>query len=424
MARAAVPIATAAAVLAAAAAVLAGPVSLAIPLAAAGVLFLVRRPYALLALYVFIGPFKDNAALVQAAPFDLTVGLGALLAIVCLVRAVAGKGRSIPPGFSMLLLVLSIAAVVSVGWSLAPDYGGAKAEKFLTLTLLAAIAPFFVIEGEADLRRFFYWVVGLAVVASVLALTSGPPDPQAGLEDRIGNSQLACAAALTMLLVALGNPTRRAWAMGIGIGLIVVAATIGERGPILGVAVALCATATAWVLRAPRKVLPVLCVVGVGVAAAPFVSLPETSSERLAAAARDPVGTLEADSRTAIYRQAIDVIQEHPLRGAGIGGFEAVDPVKRWPHNLFLELWAELGLVPLLVAVASFIAVLVGLFRGAWLAPEGGAQELVYIVLAVTIFYLVTVQVSGDINNRPFWALLGVAWLVAGDRLTPAAHRS
>src|SRR5215207_808528 len=247
MARAAVPIATAAAVLAAAAAVLAGPVSLAIPLAAAGVLFLVRRPYALLALYVFIGPFKDNAALVQAAPFDLTVGLGALLAVVCLVRAVAGKGRSIPPGFSMLLLVLSIAAVVSVGWSLAPDYGGDKAEKFLTLTLLAAIAPFFVIEGEADLRRFFYWVVGLAVVASVLALTSGPPDPQAGLEDRIGNSQLACAAALMMLLVALGNPARRVWAMGIGIGLIVVAATIGERGPILGVAVALCATATAWV---------------------------------------------------------------------------------------------------------------------------------------------------------------------------------
>jgi hypothetical protein len=44
-------------------------------------------------------------------------------------------------------------------------------------------------------------------------------------------------------------------------------------------------------------------------------------------------------------------------------------------------------------------------------------------VLAVTIFYLVTVQVSGDINNRPFWALLGVAWLVAGHRLTPGADR-
>jgi O-antigen/teichoic acid export membrane protein len=65
------------------------------------------------------------------------------------------------------------------------------------------------------------------------------------------------------------------------------------------------------------------------------------------------------------------------------------------------------------VAGAIVIA-LVGLFRLAWRVPEEGRdRELVYVLLAVFFFNLLAVQVSGNINdNRDFWGMLAIAWLV------------
>jgi O-antigen ligase len=91
----------------------------------------------------------------------------------------------------------------------------------------------------------------------------------------------------------------------------------------------------------------------------------------------------------------------------------------KWPHNLFLELWSELGIVALVVVAGSIIIVLVGLFRLAWRLPEhGGEQQLVYVLLAMFFFNLLAVQVSGNINdNRDFWGMLAISWLVLGGGL-------
>ena len=119
-----------------------------------------------------------------------------------------------------------------------------------------------------------------------------------GTGNTIGISHLLCTAALVLLLAALTElASARWWSIGAGVGLIAVAAAVGSRGSLLSLALALGVTAAAWLLRVPRKVVPVLLVVAAGLAIVPSVPLPETASERLGVAARDPVSALENDGR-------------------------------------------------------------------------------------------------------------------------------
>ena len=92
----------------------------------------------------------------------------------------------------------------------------------------------------------------------------------------------------------------------------------------MSLTLALLVTAAAWSLRAPRKVVPILLVVAAGLVIVTSVPLPETSSERLSRAVSDPVATLEYNGRWALYQQAVDIVEQHPVRGIGAGGFQSV----------------------------------------------------------------------------------------------------
>jgi O-antigen ligase len=198
-----------------------------------------------------------------------------------------------------------------------------------------------------------------------------------------------------------------------------VAAAVGAPGPIVSLGPARAVELTAGLLRGPPQGAPVLAIAAACVAVVPFVSLPATSSERITQAARDPLAAFREDDRSFLIKQAFQIIDDHPIRGGGVGAFSTVNPTAKWPHNMFLELWAELGLLALVVVAVAAGAALVGLFRLAWLAPQYAIrQDLVYILLAVFTFNLMAVQVSGNINdNRDFWGILAIASLVVAGGL-------
>jgi O-antigen ligase len=409
------------AVVAAAAAVKAGPVAVAIPFMLAAVAFLLREPVALLALYLSVGLFKSEAV-VKSLPVDATLALGLLLALVCGYRLVTGRARPVPYIFALTLAVVALCLVVSLTWTSAPVYGREKATTFLTVTMLAIGAPFFLIERWDDLRRFFTCIVVVALPVAVLALTHPSRDTgRLAGDTTIGTSRLLCTGALILILGAIGHARWRMPAAALAAGFIAIAAAVGSRGPMLALVLALAVTLAAWLLRVPRKVAPVLAIAAVSVAVVPFVSLPESSSQRLSQAARDPVATFRTNDRYLLAEQAFELIDRHPIRGAGAGAFSTINPETKWPHNLFLELWAELGVAAILVVVVAIVTVLAGLFRLAWRLPaHRPEQELVYILLAVFVFNLLAVQVSGNINdNRDFWGMLAIASLVVAGRMGP-----
>jgi O-antigen ligase len=407
------------AVVAAAAAVMAGPVAVAIPVALAAIAFLLREPLALLALYLAVGLFKGEP-IVKSLPVDATLALGLLLALVCGVRLVTGRVRPAPYVFALTIAVVALSLVVSLTWTSAPVFGREKATTFLTVTMLAIGAPFFLFERWEDLRRFFTWIAVVAVPVAILALTHPSRDTgRLAGDTTIGTSRLLCTGALILVLGAIGRSRWRAPAAALAAGFVALAAAVGSRGPMLALALALALTLAAWLLRVPRKVAPLLAIAAVSVAVVPFVSLPESSSQRLSEAARDPVATFRQNDRYVLVQQAFQLIDRDPLRGGGAGAFSTSNPSAKWPHNLFLELWAELGLAALLVVVVSIVAALAGLLRLAWRLPaHGPEQEIVYILFAVFVFNLLAVQVSGNINdNRDFWGMLAIASIVVAGRM-------
>jgi O-antigen ligase len=404
---------------AAAATVAVGPIALGIPVLVAFVAFCLREPTALLALYLEIGLFKSQPV-VNSLPVDATLALGLLVALVCGVRLVNGRVNTVPYGFALTIAVVSLSLIASLFWTTARGYGTEKTTTYLTVTMLAIGAPFFIFERWEDLRRFFKWTVVIAVPVAILALTH--PAPESGRlagDNTIGTSRLLCVAALILILGALGHSRWRLPSVALAATFIAVSAAVGSRGPILSFALALAVTLTAWLLRTPRKVLPVLAVAAASVAVVPFVSLPARSSERISQAARDPLAAFRQDDRSFLAKQAVQLIDQHPIRGGGVGAFSTVSPAAKWPHNMFLELWAELGIVALVVVAVAAGAALVGLFRLAWLAPQYAIrQDLAYILLAVFTFNLMAVQVSGNINdNRDFWGILAIASLVVAGGL-------
>jgi O-antigen ligase len=403
------------------AAVAVGPKALAIPVAVVVVAFFLREPLALLALYLEIGLFKDEAG-VRSLPIDATLALGILVALVCGIRLVTGRVRAVPYGFALTIAIVSVSLAASLAWTTASGYGSQKVTTFLTVTMLAIGAPFFLFERWDDLRRFFTWTVVVAVPVAILALTH--PARETGRlagDNTIGTSRLLCVGALILLLGALGATRWRLPAATLAVGFVAIAAAVGSRGPVLSFALALAVTLTAWLLRTPRKVAPVLAVAALGVAVVPFVSLPATSSQRISEAARDPLAAFRQDDRSVIIPEALKLIDSHPVRGAGVGAFSTVDPVVKWPHNIFIELWSELGLAATLAVAVASGAALVGLLRLAWLAAaaeQPRRTHVVYILLAVFLFNLMAVQVSGNINdNRDFWGMLALASLVVAGGL-------
>jgi O-antigen ligase len=414
-----------AALAAAGAAAALGPLALAIPLGIATLAVFLRFPPALLVTYGYVGVFKGEKVL-ASLPFDITLVLGLLLAGICLHRALEGRARPVPAPFLGLLLLIAVMLGVSLTWTPMPEYGTEKLLKFVTFTSLAAVSPFFIMEGRRDLRVLLWATVALALFGGAIALADpGSADSGriefGGNENTIFTSRLLCAGALVLLVApAFGVPRRlRIAAPLLGVGLVIVAAGIGSRGPIVALALALACVVAASAVKSPRQLLSVLVIIAVGIAIFPLIELPETSRQRLEQTVNDPVQTLEQDGRSRMYEKAIELARENPVLGFGSGGFflysyVLMDQEEKYPHNIFLELAAELGLGPPIALGVAVLFVLLALGRRAWTAQSDRDRRLTFVLGGLFLNNLFAVQFSGDINdNRVFWATFGVALLVA-----------
>lgn len=416
----------AATVLAALAAAGLGPLALGIPIAGAIVYLLVRYPLVLYVAFLYIGLFKGQGV-IERLPVDATLLLGLLLGTVCLQRLLAGRVRLPPMMLVLPVVLIATLMAISLVWTPEYGYGSEKTLKFATLTALGAFAPFFLIEGRKDVRRLLalLGVIGVigAIVVFALGTTSGQDQGRlefSGAANTIFTSRFLLTGAFILLLAPLFGLWKR-WRGAIvltGIVVTAVAASIGSRGPVVAFGLALLCTVAAVVLREPRRILPVLLLVMAGIAVLPFISLPETSSERLGNLIHNPSGTFEQDLRSRLYEKGIELAEENPMRGIGAGGFFNYSYVvtnreERYPHNVFIETAAELGVIPAVLLVASVLALIGALYQRAWTA-EGEDRTTIYLLAGVFLLNLFAAQFSGDFNdNKTFWAMLGVGWLVA-----------
>ena len=407
-----------------------GPKALALPVAVAVAVALVRVPPLLLALFVYVPYFKSEPS-VAALPIDPTLALGALLAGVVVHRLAQGRFRRPSASFVVPTLIIGIALVIGLAWTPDPSYGLQKVVKFWSVTLLAMAAPFVIFETRRDLVVFLASVAGLAAFVAALAPFVKPQALQ-GITTELdtqgrysfGGQIFPARLITTGVLILLFVPTFATWRLRwlcipVAIGMFVISLGFGSRGPTVSFVVALALMIALSAVRNPRYLAVVAAIGCLGIAVFPFISLPETARQRLTSTASNPAQVLHDDLRFDFYRQAIDLTGRYPLTGIGTGGFAVYSSVLAkqeilYPHNIFLELSSELGLIVPLFLVYTLVAALALLLKRASLCPDTRTRQLVCVLIGLLMLNLFGTQFSGDINdNRILWLFLAIGWLVA-----------
>tara|TARA_B100001750_G_scaffold131529_1_gene104576 strand:+ start:32 stop:733 length:702 start_codon:yes stop_codon:yes gene_type:complete len=96
--------------------------------------------------------------------------------------------------------------------------------------------------------------------------------------------------------------------------------------------------------------------------------------------------------------------------GLGAGGFSSLSIWRdlRWyPHNLFFEIIAELGLIGLIIVILFLTKVYQAIKTG---IQSGSFTEHSALWVAGTIVMFIAAQFSGDFNdNRVLWMLIGIS---------------
>lgn len=395
------------------------------------VVAVLRFPFTLEALFVlflFAGRFKGDERLAWV-PVDLTGLLGALsLAAGGLV--VLRQGQRVPQrGAAVVLLMVAFVAwlVLTLAWSPSAAYGPRKVLYLATLVLWALAAPALLIgpSRERVARLLVAFVAfGLWTAAETLQglLTQGFGDVLMTFGmDYITLSSTLSITFITLAVWLLYTPRPgllRGGAVVLTMGLLgLIILTGGGRGPILamvlalgglGIAVFVASSMRADVCHRVRRRVVVAGLVGVG-AMGGLINwgTPLTTVNRIRIVFTAEGGGASVTDRAELVAAGLDQWAATPVQGGGAGGFAVrhggVD-LRWYPHNLFVEVLAEAGLVGF-VLLAALLTVAVGL---AW--RRGAVSDPLFSsAFVIFLFALLSAQLSGDLSdNRPLFMAAGL----------------
>lgn len=382
-------------------------------------ILLLRYPEVTLALFFLVGLVKADPHL-AAAPMDLTLAVGGLLILASVYRLFTSKRPVQLPREYFLYLPLLTMMVLSLTYT--PDLaaGVDKFLRFICLTSLGILAPFLLIDDPRKLKRLFLAMVVGGLLISIQSLTSTTGDDRlvspSGLNTELGAaSAIAIIVLWTMIFPNLSFLRRVVLYPVLGV---LAVALVGSGGRFANIITALCVLLAAFF---HRKLITDLVLAGVlGVLALPFVHIPAASLEYLSSLAH-PSGAM--GTRDPLLRVGVQVFSHHPFFGVGLQGYRAVSPnpiTYNFPHNLFLELGAEMGLI----AAFAFLALAFCSFRESLRQmrdPLLRRDPLVVTAFLLLIFVFVDAMQSGDINDLRFmWFVFGLPFLLR--ILEPAAR--
>ena len=383
--------------------------------AAAILLLLLPFPEIALALYVVVGDVKGDDRIAALLPFDWTIALAAVLAAGMILNLVRGRRIVRMPSPYFLIGLLTVWMAISLSYT--PDLGAGveKLSRFVTVTAVVFIAPFFVLGTSAAMKRFLVAFGCVAFAICVYALlglgsTSRLVSPS---DNTIGLGHVASAVAALLWLAAISCEHRSLrWLLYAFFAIPALALVgSGSRGSVVA-CVAIIAI-SAFFFR--KRIADVACITAIGLCAFPFLGVPESSLDYLATLVRSgSVGTL-LDFRGDLIGYGWQLLQSHPLIGTGIAGFQYSSPnpnVYKWPHNIFLEVACELGLPAVLLVFAFFTAVARESLRQL-LSPSSGAPLFAWIAGAWFLLGILNGLNTGDINSdRSTWLFASLVFVV------------
>lgn len=332
-------------------------------------------------------------------------------------------------------LALGGLLIAQLGSSPAQEYGTTKVQLFLSQDLVLLFAGIVIGRNRKHLDLFLgltLFVAFLSALVLMQDLIGG--QPREALPARFAlnpeeNPIFLGRGAADGLIVAIylllaGTVLRdRLYALALLPALAVALVAAGSRGPVVGLICGVTALLVCLV-RSPRsrRRIPMLVVAIVaGVVLASQLVPGETIGRSFSILSGSGSG-VDTNGRSELWGQALHSIGRHPLLGIGTGGFAAINPQGRYPHNLLLESAVELGVVGLLMALAVISSAFVRL-RRAWRRLPEELRAGAAVIMALFVAAVVNSMLSGDITvNTSVWLTVGLA-LGAADHARHHADR-
>ncbi len=381
----------------------------------AGLMVLLLYPELALALYVVIGDVKGDDRVASLLPVDLTLALGAVLLAGILLTFLRRKRVSAMPTVYVLFVALVVLMTASLSYTPVFSAGLEKLGRFLTVTGIVIVAPFFVIGTPQAMKRFLagFGAIAFAICAWSLSGLSNSARLATPSDNTIGLGHIACGL---ILLIWFGVIPRYRFPNRILTYLLLAVPTLamigsGSRGPVIACAVV--------VLLSPllfhrRLLLDLTCIAGLGLAAKPFVKIPASSLDYLGTIVHgQSVGSV-LDFRSDLLDYGWHLLQQHPLIGTGIQGFRYYSPnpeLYKWPHNIFLEIACEIGIPAALIAYAIFGSAIIEACRQ---LKYAAAPHFVFSQVAAALLFagLINGTNTGDINSdRATWLFVSLVFV-------------
>lgn len=388
-------------------------------LGAATVLALLLYPELALALYVVIGDVKGDDRVAALLPWDLTLVLGGVLIAGMILNFLRKKrALAMPPAYFLFVALVAL-MVASLSYTPVLDAGLDKLGRFLTVTGIVIVAPFFVLGTVQAMKRF---LIGFAVVAFVICGYSlqslgGSERLVTPSSNTIGLGHIACGLILILWFGALPRLPFLKRIVVYPLLAVPALSLIGSGSR--GAALALGAVILLSLFFHRALLVDAACLAALGFAVIPFVNIPSASLEYLGTLVNSQSVNALLFFRAELLSYGWKLLQQHPLLGVGIQGFRYYSPnagLYNWPHNIFLEVCCELGLPAGIIVVALFSSAI----REAWrqlqdrAAPYLALSQVAAALLAVGI---VNATNTGDINSdRSTWLFLSLVFVVRGLR--------
>lgn len=382
------------------------------------------RPAVFLAFALYASEFKDLRHFRDIqAHVDLTVVALAAVAVSILARSIVKPtpGRFagvLPPVFAFGLFVAVVAA--SYLHTPAPIYGGFMLTRFALIGGFLFLAPFFLINQEADFRQFAmaYILVSIVNCFTLFGRVEMISNSQADLDvTRIGSGWSIGLAIVILLFyrVIESDFWRKIFTVVALPCLIAGLFAAASRGAILATLTALFAC----FLFSDQPHKKTRLVVAVGVMAVcsvvAFSYLQYMGNGKYQHKLSEFIQLSEGQQtegsggkRLVYYRAALREITERPIVGLGVGGWSIYffgRDQHAHPHDLFLEVATEEGAIGV-AALLLFIWTLYDALKS--LMSLSGAR-FIALVGAVVLTFTAT-MFSGDLDDdRVLWFWCGMS---------------
>lgn len=382
------------------------------------------RPGAGIAVALALGrhTFPDRTdPIVAAAPL--------LLAAATLGLLQEGRRIRLTPASILgasLLGIVTLVGYLASSDSVNPDVVYLAGDK--TFFLLAVSIPLLLLAPSLDhrivRRDCLLTLVLVPIMLVLITIASGSTDANSGRSAALGGGPitLATAAGFAILILIFHDdellprlfaPFSRVFRIGAGAFLLFGIVVTGSRQPLLslmmviGLAFFTAASTGSLVMdrremrrriRRIRAASMTLVVAG----ALGFVAFVTARPESRFALLMDPSAELRR-SRLPTWGAGFEQARSSGLLGHGFGSF-ATFPFPHqplaYPHNIFLELWSEVGLVLGTVAAAAIVIALVR-------ARRDGLR----VLWLLAAYAFLGAQVSGDLYNSRYFMFFTVAAL-------------